>query len=167
MAQTTFNEIFERLLKKLENDREFFEYYNVSVSEVEEIILEKINGYLKDAIDLIVSRTRGNIEVDLYDYNEDTQMFNVELTSREIGIIANHMYEVHLSRDEMLVKAMKLRMSLSDINRFSPANERTSFMNMLSQIRRENEIDVSVYTSTDRKTGARKVINHSLYNYDE
>lgn len=152
---------------KLESDREFFEYYNVSVSDVEEIILEKINGYLKDAIDLFVSRCRADFEVNLYDYSEQLQTFNFELTPREIGIIANLMYEVHLSRDEMLLKAMKLRMTTSDLNRFSPANERTSFMNMLNTVRHENEIDISRYESSDRLTGKRKVINHSLYDYSE
>ena len=66
-------------------------------------------------------------------------------------------------RDEALLKAFKIRMTPSDLNQFSPANERASFENMLARIKAENRNDISRYISTDRKTGKRKTINYSQY----
>lgn len=164
MEQTTsFNEIISRLLKKIEKDRDFFAYYNLSVSEIQSVIMEQATGYLYDAIDLLTSRCEP--DVDFYDYDETLQAFNFALTKREIGLLASLMYEVYFERDEALLKAFKLRMTPSDLNTFSPANERNSFENMLETIRNENIKNISKYISTNRVTGKRKTIDHSRYDY--
>ena len=54
MEQTTsFDKVIERLLRKIEKDKEFFAYYNVSVSEAQELVLEQAKGYMYDAIDFL------------------------------------------------------------------------------------------------------------------
>ena len=162
MEQTTsFDKVISRLLRKIEKDKDFFSYYNLSVSEVEEIVLEQATGYLYDAIDLLTSKCEP--EVDFYNYDEELQIFHFKLTPREIGLLASLMYEVYFERDEALLKAFKIRMTPSDLNQFSPANERSSFENMLSRIKNENRNDISKYVSTDRLTGKRKTINYSQY----
>lgn len=165
MRQTTsFNKVTSRLLRKIEKDKDFFAYYNLSVSEVQSLVMEQATGYLYDAIDLLVSRCEP--DVNFYDYDEEFQVFNFELTQREIGLLASLMYEVYFERDEALLKAFKIRMTPSDLNQFSPANERSSFESMLTRIKNENQNDISKYISTDRKTGKRKTIDHSQYDYN-
>lgn len=164
MEQTTsFEVIINRMLRKIEKDKDFFTYYNVSVSQAQSLVLEQATGYLIDAIDLLTSKCEP--EVDFYDYDEEIQVFNFKLTSREIGLLASLMYEVYFERDEALLKAFKIRMTPSDLNQFSPASERTSFQNMLSRIKLENINKISKYVSTDRETGKRKTINHSQFEY--
>lgn len=164
MGQTTsFNKVITRLLRKIEKDKDFFAYYNLSVSEVQSLIQEQAVGYLYDAIDLLTSKC--SPEVDFYDYDESIQEFNFELTPREIGLLASLMYEVYFERDEALLKAFKLRLTPSDLSSFSPANERASFENMLARIKEENTNKIAKYISTDRKTGKRKTIDHSQYSY--
>lgn len=165
MGQTTsFDKVISRLLRKIEKDKDFFSYYNLSVSEVQSIIMEQATGYLYDAIDLLVSKCEP--DVNFYDYDEELQIFNFSLTQREIGLLASLMYEVYFERDEALLKAFKIRMTPSDLNQFSPANERSTFESMLSRIKNENLNDISKYISTDRKTGKRKTIDHSQYDYN-
>lgn len=161
---TSFEKVTSRLLRKIEKDKDFFSYYNVSVSEVQSLVMEQATGYLYDAIDLLVSKCEP--DVDFYNYDDELQMFRFELTQREIGLLASLMYEVYFERDEALLKAFKIRMTPSDLNQFSPANERSSFENMLARIKNENRNDISKYISTDRKTGKRKIINHDQYDYD-
>ena len=164
MGQTTsFDKITSRLLRKIEKDKDFFEYYNLSVSEVQSIVMEQATGYLYDAIDLLTSKCEP--PVDMYNYDEKLMQFNFELTQREIGLLASLMYEVYFERDEALLKAFKIRMTPSDLNQFSPANERASFENMLQRIKNENTNKIAKYVSTDRKTGKRKMIDHSQYDY--
>lgn len=162
MGQTTsFEKVISRLLRKIEKDKDFFSYYNMSVSEVQSLVMEQATGYLYDAIDLLVSKCEP--DVDFYNYDDELEIFRFELTQREIGLLASLMYEVYFERDEALLKAFKIRMTPSDLNQFSPANERASFENMLTRIKAENRNDISRYISTDRKTGKRKTINYSQY----
>ena len=164
MGQTTsFDKITSRLLRKIEKDKDFFEYYNLSVSEVQSIVMEQAVGYLYDAIDLLTSKCEP--DTDFYDYDEELLQFNFELTQREIGLLSSLMYEVYFERDEALLKAFKIRMTPSDLNQFSPANERKSFEDMLQRIKDENTNKIAKYVSTDRKTGKRKMIDHSQYDY--
>ena len=164
MGQTTsFDKITSRLLRKIEKDKDFFSYYNLSVSEVQLLVMEQATGYLYDAIDLLTSKCEP--PVDMYNYDEELMEFNFELTQREIGLLASLMYEVYFERDEALLKAFKIRMTPSDLNQFSPANERASFENMLQRIKNENTNKIAKYVSTDRKTGKRKMIDHSQYDY--
>ena len=164
MGQTTsFDKVISRLLRKIEKDKDFFAYYNLSVSEVQSLVMEQATGYLYDAIDLLTSKCEP--PVDMYNYDEELMEFNFELTQREIGLLASLMYEVYFERDEALLKAFKIRMTPSDLNQFSPANERASFENMLQRIKNENTNKIAKYVSTDRKTGKRKMIDHSQYDY--
>lgn len=164
MGQTTsFDKITSRLLRKIEKDKDFFEYYNLSVSEVQSIVMEQAVGYLYDAIDLLTSKCEP--DTDFYDYDEELLQFNFKLTQREIGLLASLMYEVYFERDEALLKAFKIRMTPSDLNQFSPANERKSFEDMLQRIKDENTNKIAKYVSTDRNTGKRKMIDHSQYDY--
>lgn len=158
---TSFEKVISRLLRKIEKDKDFFSYYHVSVPEVQSLVMEQATGYLYDAIDLLVSKCEP--DVDFYNYDDELEMFRFELTQREIGLLASLMYEVYFERDEALLKAFKIRMTPSDLNQFSPANERASFENMLARIKVENRNDISRYISTDRKTGKRKTINYSQY----
>ena len=165
MGQTTsFDKITSRLLRKIEKDKDFFEYYNLSVSEVQSIVMEQAVGYLYDAIDLLTSKCEPDI--DFYNYDEELLQFNFELTQREIGLLSSLMYEVYFERDEALLKAFKIRMTPSDLNQFSPANERKSFEDMLQRIKDENTNKIAKYVSTDRNTGKRKMIDHSQYDYN-
>ena len=164
MGQTTsFDKITSKIIKKIEKDKDFFEYYNLSVSEVQSIVMEQAVGYLYDAIDLLTSKCEP--DTDFYDYDEELLQFNFKLTQREVGLLSSLMYEVYFERDEALLKAFKIRMTPSDLNQFSPANERASFENMLQRIKNEHTNKIAKYVSTDRKTGKRKMSDHSQYDY--
>ena len=163
MGQTTsFDKVISRLLRKIEKD--IFAYYNLSVSEVQSLVMEQAVGYLYDAVDLLTSKCEP--EVDFYNYDEELQIFNFELTQREIGLLSSLMYEVYFERDEALLKAFKIRMTPSDLNQFSSASERKTFEDMLQRIKNENTNKIAKYVSTDRNTGKRKTIDHSQYDYD-
>lgn len=164
MEQTTsFEKVTFRLLRKIEKDKDFFAYYNVSVSEAQNLVEEQALGYLYDAIDILTSKCEP--EVDFYNYDEELQQFNFQLTSREVGLIASLMYEVYFERDEALLGAFKIRMTPSNLNHINPGTERRTFENMLERIKKENVNKIAKYVSTDRVSGVRKSIDHSQFDY--
>ena len=166
MRQTTsFDKVISRLLRKIEKDKDFFSYYNLSVSEVQSLVMEQAVGYLYDAVDLLTSKCEP--EVDFYDYDEELQIFNFELNQREIGLLSSLMYEVYFERDFVTLKAFKIAMTPSDLNQFSPASERKTFTDMVNGIKSENIGKISQYASIDRETGKKKLINYGQYNEED
>lgn len=162
---TSFNTVINRLLRRIEKEPDFFACYNnVSMSEVEELVRTQAEGYIYDAIDKIYNVMTPDI--DWYDFDIELQQFNVDLTTREIGLLSSLMYQVYLERQEALLGAFKIRMSPSDVNTITPSTERRTFMELCEKVRHENDIALSHYASTDRLTGEHKSIDHSQYDYE-
>lgn len=158
---TLFEPIRNRFFRRIEKDKDFFAYYNISTEEAIALAQKQATGYLIDAVDRLTSNCTPDIN--FYDYNEDIEQFNVDLTAREIGLLAGLMYEMYFDRDLVLLKAFKIAMTPSDLNIFSPASERRTFSDMLDKIKQDNLKDIDRYSSTDRITGKRKTIDYSKY----
>lgn len=157
---TSFDVLIERFLRRIEKDSEFFVHYNMSSKESQKLVLEQAKGYIPDALYLLYSRCTP--EVDMFNYDEDMEEFKIDLTPFEIGMLSSLMYQVYLERQEAILGAFKIRMSPSDLKSFSPAAERQSFLGLVEKIKRENEITISKYASTDRRTGQYKQIDFSV-----
>ena len=51
MSTTSFDEFYSRFYDKVENDPDFFDYYNHTSDESMEIAQERAKSYLNEAID--------------------------------------------------------------------------------------------------------------------
>ena len=161
---TSFEKIINKFFRKIEKDREFFSYYNVSLEEAMQLAKEQANGYLLEAVEKLTDECVP--DVDFFDYDEELQVFNFKLTDKEIGLLTDLMREVYFERDFVTLKAFKIAMTPSDLNQFSPASERKTFTDMVNGIKSENIGKISQYASVDRITGKKKLINYSQYNED-
>ena len=161
---TSFEKVINKFFRKIEKDREFFSYYNVSLEEAMQLAKEQANGYLLEAVEKLTDECVPDI--DFFDYDEELQVFNFKLTDKEIGLLTDLMREVYFERDFVTLKAFKIAMTPSDLNQFSPASERKTFTDMVNGIKSENVGKISQYASVDRVTGKKKLINYSQYNED-
>lgn len=161
---TSFEKVINKFFRKIEKDREFFSYYNVSLEEAMQLAKEQANGYLLEAVEKLTDECVPDI--DFFDYDEELQVFNFKLTDKEIGLLTDLMREVYFERDFVTLKAFKIAMTPSDLNQFSPASERKTFTDMVNGIKSENVGKISQYASVDRMTGKKKLINYSQYNED-
>ena len=161
---TSFEKIINKFFRKIEKDREFFSYYNVSLEDAMQLAKEQANGYLLEAVEKLTDECVPDI--DFFDYDEELQVFNFKLTDKEIGLLTDLMREVYFERDFVTLKAFKIAMTPSDLNQFSPASERKTFTDMVNGIKSENVGKISQYASVDRMTGKKKLINYSQYNED-
>ena len=161
---TSFEKVINKFFRKIEKDREFFSYYNVSLEEAMQLAKEQANGYLLEAVEKLTDECVP--DVDFFDYDEELQVFNFKLTDKEIGLLTDLMREVYFERDFVTLKAFKIVMTPSDLNQFSPASERKTFTDMVNGIKSENVGKISQYASVDRITGKKKLINYSQYNED-
>lgn len=161
---TSFEKIINKFFRKIEKDREFFSYYNVTLEDAMQLAKEQANGYLLEAVEKLTDECVP--DVDFFDYDEELQVFNFKLTDKEIGLLTDLMREVYFERDFVTLKAFKIAMTPSDLNQFSPASERKTFTDMVNGIKSENIGKISQYASVDRVTGKKKLINYSQYNED-
>ena len=161
---TSFEKIINKFFRKIEKDREFFSYYNVSLEDAMQLAKEQANGYLLEAVEKLTDECVP--DVDFFDYDEELQVFNFKLTDKEIGLLTDLMREVYFERDFVTLKAFKIAMTPSDLNQFSPASERKTFTDMVNGIKSENVGKISQYASVDRVTGKKKLSNYSQYNED-
>lgn len=161
---TSFEKVINKFFRKIEKDREFFSYYNVTLEDAMQLAKEQANGYLLEAVEKLTDECVP--DVDFFDYDEELQVFNFKLTEKEIGLLTDLMREVYFERDFVTLKAFKIAMTPSDLNQFSPASERKTFTDMVNGIKSENVGKISQYASVDRVTGKKKLINYSQYNED-
>lgn len=161
---TLFEPILEKFYRKIEKDRDFFAYYNVPLNEAMELAHTQAIGYLYEAIERLTDEC--SPDVDFFDYDETILEFNFDVTRKEQGLLTDLMREIYFERDLSTLKAFKLVLSPSDLNVFSPAAERNSFVNMLEKIKSENIAKISQYASVDRITGKKKMINYDSYDED-
>lgn len=156
---TPFSSLIQKFFHKIEKDRDFFSYYNVSLDEAMDLAKSQAINYLYEAIERLVDECTP--EMDFFDYNEDSAEFNFDLTRKEIGLLSDLMREVYFDRDLSLLKAFKISMTPSDLNQFSPASERRTFTDMLKDIKNENIAKISQYASVNRLTGKKKLIDYT------
>lgn len=105
-----------------------------------------------------------NTDVDFSNYDSDFEVINFKLYPKEIKLIVELMFLFYMKRDESLLHAMEINFTPSDLSVFSPANERTSYRNFISQLEHNIEIKIDDYKNRDRITNALKhTINYSNY----
>lgn len=160
---TKFEKILNKFYDRIEKDKRFFEYYNVDIDEAKKIASQRATNYLCEALDDL--SCLAEIDVDFSDYDEKLGQVNFLLYPKEIKLIVEIMFFIYMKRDEALLHAMEINFSPSDLTVFSPANERASYKNFMSDLEHTVEIKKDDYKNRDRKTNALKqMINYSQYN---
>ena len=162
IEKTSFSKILNKFYDRIEKDQDFFDYYNVDILEATVIAKNRAKNYLCEALDELSCLS--NIEVDFSDYDEEIETVNFKLYPKEIILIVELMFLLYMKRDETLLHAMEINFTPSDLTVFSPANERTSYRNFISQLEHNVELKIDDYKNRDRKTNVLKqTIDYSSY----
>lgn len=130
---TPYEKLYENLLPK-------FRSYEIPLMTAEEV-KEYLHDYLIPAI------ARFHVcRKDLTDRDDESESFNVELSHTEIEILSNYLLLEYI--DSTYVRTptlLKVNLSSSDFNAFSPANFLDKLMAMHKTYLSENETLVSRY----------------------
>lgn len=166
MTQTTdFDDILNRFYNRIEKDEDFFNYYNIDISEATNIAVQRATNYLIESLDDLSMVS--NLQVDFSDYDEEIGEINFKLLPKEKNLLAEMMFLKYMKRDETILHAMEINFTPSDLSVFSPANERTSYRNFINDLTNKVELKIDDYKNRDRMTNALKqTINYSDYSED-
>lgn len=162
---TEFTTILNRFYNRIEKDEKFFNYYNIDLSEAQKIAEQRATNYLIESLDDL--SMLNNLDVDFSDYDEELGEINFQLLPKEINLLVEMMFLKYMKRDEALLHAMEINFTPSDLNVFSPANERTSYRNFINELSKAVDAKIDDYKNRDRKTNALKqLIDYSEYSED-
>lgn len=162
---TSFELPINRFFARIEEDREFFQYYNLSDTAAFQLAQTRAKNYLHNAIDKMMME--GMPEIDFSDVDETVAEFNVDLTSREVFILASLMYEFYLEKDIAKLKTYNVNYTSTNLKVFDPSNARSTFQSLYDGVVAKNQLLLDQYRNTDRLTGAYKTIDYAAYDDEE
>lgn len=158
---TSFDTIFTVFFDKIEKDSEFFNYYNLTNQQALDLAVERAESYLKESI--VKLTLKCTPDIDFKDYNITTKLINVDLTTTEIDLLANLMFEMYMAKDIAKLKSRETNFTPKDLQVFSASQSRKSFMDMYNDVKKDNLILIADYASVDRLTGKKKTIAYEEY----
>lgn len=168
---TAFSEVIEAFYHYIENDVDFFRYFELTEEESMEVAGQRAEVLLKEATSylcrkLVVENVFSNtIEVEEEQETIDDETgdkstvvvkymaFAEKLTDAEINILVKAMFLMYLQRDLTMLRTFHGVMTSSDLNMYSPANERKTFVEMTEKYEAELKVEISEYQMRDRLTG--------------
>jgi len=144
-VSTPYTAIYENMLPK-------FRSYEIPLMTIEEV-----QEYLHDFIAPAIARFH-ICRKDLNDRDETLEQFNVDLSLTEIEIISNFaLIEYVDSTYVRTATLLKVNLSSSDFNSYSPANMLDKLLAMHDAYRRENETLLSRYSWLDNSSTTSKL----------
>lgn len=158
---TPYSDFYDRFFKKIEEDEEFFNYYNLTVDESIALAKERAKTYLQEALAKLTLDSTNDVNFD--DYDDMLETVTLDCTKTEIDIIANLMFEMYMFRDFAKLKSLEVNFTPSDLRVFSPSESRKSFLSMYNDIVAKNINMIDAYNSKDRLTGKRKTVDYTKY----
>lgn len=158
---TLFEEPIGRFFRRIEEDRDFFQYNNLSETAAMQLATTRANNYLWNAIDKMM--IDGMPDVDFCDYDDKIAAFNFDLTTREIFILSSLMYEFYLEKDISKLKTYTVNYTHVDLKVFDPSGARKTFKSLYDGVVDENKRLLDQYRNTDRLTGKYKTIDYASY----
>lgn len=160
---TSIETPIELFLCKIEKDKSFFDYYNLTDFKSLELAKQRAGFFLEEAIGRLLLECQP--DVDFTQRDEDGN-FVFEWTAQEKILIPSLMYEIYLSRDFAYLKTLNVDYTPSELKVFDPSNARTTFLAMYDKVKKENERLLARYKDTQRSNGAYKAIDFSSFDFE-
>lgn len=149
---TPYENVTDRFIRKIKQDKEYFCINGVTEEEFEELLNRRTLDLLEDSLNEMQPLIAVQQNVNFLDKNDLMEQFNFDLTTIEEDLISDMMVVKYY--DEELVKLKTIQKYLGDdIKVFSPANERNSFINMVTYKRNLFFNKLQNYNTKNRLTG--------------
>ena len=149
---TAFEDVIDAFYHYIENDVDFFSYFDLDEDECMEVAGQRAGVLLNEATSYL---SRKLIIENVFSTASTLDgMFSETLTEAEINLLVKAMFLMYLQRDLTRLRTFHGVMTSSDLNMYSPANERKTFVDMVQKYEEDLKIEISEYQMRDRTTGA-------------
>lgn len=161
---TSFEILVDRFFHRIEKDRGFFRYFQLSDTEAMELANVRAESLLYEAVSIISLKT--TTSVDFYDYDKENKTFNFDLNNSEIMLISSFMYQQYLERDIAELKVLSVNYTSSNLKVFDPSNARSTFQALYDRVCEQNILLLDEYNNKDRDTNQFLTIDYGSYEED-
>lgn len=161
---TSFNILIDRFFHRIETDRDFFNYFNLTDNEAMELANQRAEALLYEATALLSLRTTHDIN--FADINYKDKCFNFDLTDKEIILVSSFMYQQYLERDIAKLKVLSVNYTSSNLKVFDPSNARSTFRELYEKVCADNDLLLDEYNNKDRETNQFIRIDYGSYEED-
>ena len=160
---TAFSVPIEAFFLRVEADRSFFNYLNLTDVQALELATQRATGYLHEACAKILFEAPSGS--DFSNYDDEAETFGFDLTKREIFLLASLMYEMYMSRDIAKIKCLSRDYTSKDLRVFDPSNARKTFLDLYASVCDQNQALLETYRDTD-SSGQWKLIDFAGLDID-
>lgn len=150
LPMTAFQEVIDAFFHYIENDVDFFSYFELDEDECLEVAGQRAEVLLEEAASYLSLKM---IVENVFSKREDG-VFTEMLNPTEINLLVKAMFLKYLQRDYTKLRTFHGVMSSSDLNMFSPANERKTFVEMVEKYEAQLITEITEYQMRDRETGS-------------
>lgn len=158
---TAYQTILDAFYHRIEKDKEFFNYFNLTDAEALALAKERSLSYMDEALARITFECQPS--VDFSDRDDANESFGFTLSKIEIFLVSSLMYQSHLERDIAYLKTINVNYTSTDLRVFDPSNARSTFMDMYKSVCDQNEALMDKYKNLDRATGTYKTVDFNAY----
>lgn len=162
---TSYQTVIDMFYRRIEKDKEFFLYFNLSPDQSMALARERAMGYLDEALAEIILMCQPT--VDFTDRDDAAAEFNFDLTATEKLLISALMYRQYLQRDISYLKTLSRDYTATDLRVFSPSEARATFMEMFTAVDAECDRLKDMYKNTDRESGKYIGIDFDAYDSED
>ena len=148
---TAFEDVFNAFYHYIENDVDFFHYFELDEDECMEVAEQRAGVLLNEATSYLSRKMIVESVFSTYDAQEEC--FTETLSNSEINLLVKAMFLMYLQRDITKLRTFHGVMTSSDLNLYSPANERKTFIDMVQKYETDLKVEISEYQMFDRATG--------------
>lgn len=151
---TLFSDVIPSFYHYIEHDIDFFNYFELDEDESMEVAGQRAEVLLKEAASYISRKMVVESVFSKIEETGDSFAFSETLSDLEINLLVKAMFLMYLQRDLTKLRTFHGVMTSSDLNMYSPANERKTFMAMVQQYEDNLKVEISDYQMYDRNTGS-------------
>ena len=149
---TSYDVVIDRFITKIKKDKKYFKFKDTDETTALDMIKRRSLELLINASDEITPLISFTQNVDFSNRDDDIEIFNFDLTSIEIDLLTDLMVVKLYDEETITLKNMQKYLG-KDIEVFSPAKERDSFLALVKYKHSEFEKKLGNYNIRDRKTG--------------
>lgn len=121
---TSFETIYDRFLGKITDDMYMEWTEQDTLADLRNILIDAVNGFEFPRFSL-------------YDYDPDAEIYNVDLSSEEINILAMLMYDRWLQRQIASIENTRMKYTGTDFKMTSQANHLDKLMKLKQEAERQ------------------------------
>jgi len=148
---------------RVEADREFFNYLNLTEAQALALANQRALGYLHEACARIQFEAPSGS--DFSDYDDVSATFGFDMTQREVFLVSSLMYEMYIDRDIAKLKCLSRDYTAKEMRVFDPSNARKTLLDLYVLVCSKNQNLLETYRDTT-SSGQWKQIDFSGLDID-